>query len=478
MPFLSIEAVVYFILFFPIYWALKKQPAYQNNFLLFSGLIVLAYINIWFALVLVVFSLLITALSIQISKSKERMRKFWFAVSLCAVGGNLAVFKYFDFFRPMLQSIFSKSDLIDVLLPLGLSYYSFQSITYLVSVYKQENIKLEWNELLLYFSFFPTITAGPIARVNSFQTILGKQEGVASQIKTKEQRQVIRPVLALSLILLGVTKKWWFSSWIANEIVDPVFENPMQYDAFTVLSSIYGYTAQLYFDFSGYSEMVIGLAMLLGFSLPFNFYMPLASHNIREFWNRWHISLSTWIRDYIYIPLGGSRHGFFRTQLNLLIAMILSGIWHGYGWNFFVWGALHGSALVLLNCGDRIFGGKNKFSQNWLTKTFSMLITLTFVSGAFVVFRVESINDALLIFESLFSNEAKEVYPTLYTVMFLMLFISFVLLNGILYQMLFKFINIMERANIIFLAFVFIFIMLVVIIFSPSGIPGFIYANF
>ena len=181
----------------------------------------------------------------------------------------LCFFKYFDFFRPIIQQYTGQSAVIDILLPLGLSYYTFQSLAYLVYCYREpKGERFEWHELLLHLSFFPTITSGPIIRAAAFKSIDGEQAGALAQIRTKQARQLIYPALAVGLIVLGIAKKWWLAGVLAEGWVSPVFENPAQFDGWGVLSAIYGYTFQLFFDFSGYSDLVIGLAMLLGFQLP------------------------------------------------------------------------------------------------------------------------------------------------------------------------------------------------------------------
>jgi D-alanyl-lipoteichoic acid acyltransferase DltB (MBOAT superfamily) len=227
----------------------------------------------------------------------------------------LAFFKYYDFFRQetsfVLDAIHLDSSFLasNLLLPLGISYYSFQSISYLSSRYQNEIDVPRFNlpQLLLHFSFFTTITAGPIARAQSAKglTDINQQPcGMSAQICQTEPRRILYPSLAFALILLALIKKWWIAGWLADHWVNPVFANPMQYHSLEVLCAIYGYTLQLFLDFSGYSEMMIAFGLLLGFRLPVNFRAPLLAHNIRDFWDKWHISLSTWIRDHIYIPLG------------------------------------------------------------------------------------------------------------------------------------------------------------------------------
>lgn len=476
MPLLSIEFFIAFLFFFLLYWGFANRPNVQNWLLLIAGIAALIYVNPYFALTVTATSLVASGISYGLQRSKYH-RKAWFITGISLAVLNLGFFKYYDFFRPMIESRTS-FDLIDILMPLGISYYTFQTIAYFISLYRNEVVQLRWHQLLLHLSFFGTITAGPIFRVGKMKTIDGEYEGAAAQITTAAPRSIIRPSLAVTLILLGIAKKWWLAGTLGNNWVDPVFENPLQYDSVTVLTATYGYTAQLYLDFSGYSDLVIGLAMLLGFQLPPNFKAPFTAHNIRDFWNRWHISLSTWIRDYLYIPLGGSHSGFFRTQLNLFIAMLLSGIWHGYGWNFLLWGALHGMALVLLNMGDAILGKRDGLKgRGILGKGIGIFITVNFVCAAFVVFRTTSLGDAWLVFRALIDTP-NALTPEPATLIVLATMATAIFLSPLLRLAIHSFERLLNRLPLLLWSLPICIVLLLTILFAPSGIPGFIYANF
>lgn len=487
MPFISIEFVIFFALFFPLYWSLKFSPRLQNILLLIVGLLALTYINYIFVVSLIVFSLFISGISyIILNTYKLLYKKIWLIIGIVVSLLNLSFYKYYDLLRPSLQMI-THYELLDMMLPLGISYYTFQAISYLVSItsfghdpksiHSTIMVKLKWYELLMYLSFFPTITSGPIFRADKVKDIDGYSLGASSQIKTTFKRTIIRPELAIALILLGIFKKWCLSGLLGNNVVDPVFENPMQYSSFDVLSAIYGYTLQLFFDFSGYTDLVIGIAMLLGFQLPQNFKMPLRAFNIRDFWNRWHITLSTWIRDYIYIPLGGNKRGFVKTQFNLLIAMVLSGIWHGYGWNFFIWGLIHGSALVLLNIGDAVFGGKNLLSSTKIGRFIAIFVTFNFVCFAFVIFHTNSIENAELVFKALITNTTFGI-PNVFTILVLSLTAIFIIFYPFFNHCFKLFVTFLYILPIWLWAVPIVLLFIVIMILAPSGIPGFIYANF
>lgn len=479
MPFLSIEFGLFFLLFFPVYWLLADFPKGQNALLITTGLGWLYYLSPLFCAAVIIFSLAISAFGYLITSTNiQHHRKIWLIIGIMTGLLNLAFFKYFDFFRSAIQQTFHITNwAFDIVMPMGISYYTFQSIAYLVSLYRNEKVKLRWRDVLLHFSFFPTVTSGPIIRANSFKSINGIEQGLSEQLRTTTPRKIIKPALAICLILLGIIKKWWWAGALADNLVNPIFENPMQYDTFHILLAMYGYTAQLFFDFSGYSDLVIGMAMLFGFQLPLNFMMPLRAFNLRDFWDRWHITLSTWIRDYIYIPLGGSRKGFWRTQINLLIAMFLSGIWHGAGWNFALWGGLHGLGLVFLNIRDKLFGKPDPRKDFTFTRVMGIVITLTFVSAAFMVFRAANLNDVNLLLTALWHNPTTELPEPL------MLLIAILLAFALIcYPWLKKSfdgaVHLLEAMTMWLWAIPILLVLIIVMVTAPAGIPSFIYANF
>lgn len=477
MPLLSIEFILFFLVFFPLYWAVRK-PLYQNILLIISGLGWLYYLSPLFALSVFLFSLIINLISelmLMVQTDKKRLHLYQLGIVFTLI--QLIFFKYYDFFKSSFQERFNQ-ELIDILLPLGLSYYSFQAISYLTSLYYQKPVKLKWHNLLLHFSLFLTITAGPIARVDNFKHGNEHYLGMKSQLETSSRREIIIPHLAIGLILLGLAKKWWFAGMLAEQIVTPVFENPSQYDLLNLLAAIYGYTFQLFFDFSGYSDLVIGLAMLLGIQLPRNFNMPFISTNIREFWKRWHISLSSWIRDYIYIPLGGNKYSFSRTQCYLLIAMLLSGIWHGYGYNFFLWGLLHGLAIVMLNIIEKFTSRKIISDIPFIGKATAIFITFNFVSFTFVIFRTNNLEETLFIYQSLWENRLNIDLSHLHALLMLILFAMVLVCYRHLAKAFEYFCYDLSQMPLILWGLIVTLIAFFIVLFAPSGIPAFIYANF
>ncbi len=329
MSYLSIEFAVCFLAFFVLYWALSFSTRVQNVLLLIANYAIVFCFSPTFAFHLCIYTALIYLISTLMVQLDDR--KYWLFLALALAITNLLVFKYMDFFREYLQMFLDALDVeyllpaIEIILPIGISYYTFHSITYLVSLYKDEITLPSLLDFALFLSFFPTLIAGPINRA---KVMLPQLE--------QERRQIGELSRIAVLIILAVTKKLWLASYLSNEWVSPILQNSGEYHSVMILGAIYAYALQIFLDFSGYTDLMIALALLLGFNIPKNFDSPYAAVNMRDFWHRWHISLSTWVRDYLYIPLGGNHCGFTRTQINLTIAIVLSGLWHGAGSNVLV----------------------------------------------------------------------------------------------------------------------------------------------
>lgn len=279
-------------------------------------------------------------------------RRCWVLLSLCIDLGLLVYFKYFNFLREIVVSVAHELGYhtgnaslqsvsyqpLDIFLPVGISFFTFQTISYVIDVYRGKIEPLHrWIDYVFYVSFFPQLVAGPIVRARDFLPQIYKTPAL-----TREQFGE-----GLFLILCGLFKKIVISDYISLNFVDRVFDAPLLYSGVENLMGIYGYALQIYCDFSGYSDMAIGIALLLGFRFNINFDSPYKSASITEFWRRWHISLSSWLKDYLYISLGGNRKGKIRTYINLMITMLLGGLWHGASISFILWGALHGVALAV-----------------------------------------------------------------------------------------------------------------------------------
>lgn len=311
-------------------------------------------------------------------ESIKTYRKFYLIVSLLVNLGMLAYFKYTNFFIDNFNNLFSgNAQLQDIILPVGISFYTFQTLSYTIDVYrKQLKPTKSFLDFLFFVSFFPQLVAGPIVRASDFIPQIYQRLSL-----TKEEFS-----RALFLIIGGLLKKAVISDYISVNFVDRVFDAPNSYTAFENLMASYGYAIQIYCDFSGYSDMAIGLALLMGFKLPANFLTPYKSGSVTEFWRRWHISLSSWLRDYLYISMGGNRKGKVRTYFNLFMTMFLGGLWHGASWKFVFWGVLHGLALAF----ERFFGQFIKLPKNYLVRFFQVFLTFHFVVFCWLFFRADS----------------------------------------------------------------------------------------
>jgi alginate O-acetyltransferase complex protein AlgI len=306
------------------------------------------------------------------------LRKLLLVVSILISLSFLLYFKYSGFFLQNINQLFQTGFPIpELFLPIGISFYTFQSISYIVDVY-QKKIPISRNfiDYCFYMTFFPHLVAGPIVRASDFIPQINEPRIVDISLMKK----------SLFRIALGLSKKLFIADYLAR-YVDMVHVDPTGYSGMENLLSMYAYSFQIYFDFSGYSDIAIGIALLMGYELKENFNNPYHAQNITDFWRRWHISLSSWLRDYIYIPLGGNRKGVFNTYLFLMITMAVGGIWHGASWNFMVWGIAHGLALVIHKWMKPIFSTNENSSYNIFTRFIFVFITFHLVSLLWIFFR-------------------------------------------------------------------------------------------
>ncbi|HEY3368280.1 MAG TPA: MBOAT family protein [Symbiobacteriaceae bacterium] len=315
-----------------------------------------------------------------------RRRKFWMMVSMISNLGVLGIFKYYNFFAESFNAVApGLVPLLHVVLPIGISFYTFESMSYTIDVYRGKIPALRhFIDYAHFVTMFPRLVAGPIARYTD----------MASQLQALPRWLPAETVVeAIHFFALGLAKKILIADYLAAKLVNPLFSAPGGLHFFSGWGAALAYTAQLYFDFSGYSDMAVGLALLLGFRLPRNFFLPYASRSIAEFWRRWHISLSTWLRDYLYIPLGGNRGGAARTQLNLFLTMLLGGLWHGASWTFVIWGAYHGGALLV----HRVVSARFRPLPRWLGLAGTFLIVVV----GWVMFRMPTLGAALQVYRAM-----------------------------------------------------------------------------
>lgn len=382
-----------FIIFIPIYSLLKNRRWQMIIFVVAFSLFFYYKSSGIFFLLLMGTSIVDWILSRLLSKQEKPLtRKIYLTISILLSLSILGYFKYANFFLwNWTQMVEQNFQPLDIILPVGISFYTFQSISYMIDVYKRTIPPTKtWLEYIFYLSFFPQLVAGPIVRADLFLPQLEKnQRATSAQIYA-----------GFWLIILGILKKALIADYIA-QYNDLIFSSPTGYSGFESLMGIIGYTMQIYCDFSGYSDMAIGLALIMGFNLGLNFDFPYQSKNITEFWRRWHISLSSWLRDYIYIPLGGNRKGTMRTYLNNLITMLIGGLWHGAAWKFVFWGGIHGVGLAIHKACQPFL---KKIPDTWYVKIISWSITLVFVSLLWVFFRASTFTDSILIIQNIFLN--------------------------------------------------------------------------
>ncbi|HTW68147.1 MAG TPA: MBOAT family O-acyltransferase [Bryobacteraceae bacterium] len=327
------------------------------------------------------------------STHSPRSRKAALVVSLSANLGLLGFFKYYNFFASNIALLLHRPSnvfALSIILPLGISFHTFQSMSYVVDVYRNEQEPITNPiDYALFISFFPQLVAGPIVRAREFF-------GDLYHWKRPSSDDILRGLL---LLLLGLAKKMVMADQFA-QIANGYFKNvSAQPGAVPAWSATIAFGIQIYFDFSGYTDMAIGMAKLLGFHFPVNFRRPYLASSITDFWHRWHISLSRWLRDYLYIPLGGNRHGRLETYRNLMLTMLLGGLWHGASWNFVVWGGYHGALLSF----ERMFRRQHAPEETHWTALYpaQAIITFALVMIGWVFFRAATFHDSLYVIQQM-----------------------------------------------------------------------------
>jgi D-alanyl-lipoteichoic acid acyltransferase DltB (MBOAT superfamily) len=396
MSFISPEFAYAALVFFFIYWLLKSRPLLQKAYLTVSSYGFYATWSIKFTMILLAYSLWIWWAGEWIKQPNTiaRHQKLKLTVTISLSLGLLIITKYYEFLRGGLDDALSAMSMhyslpfLELLIPAGISFFTFQAITYLVWQAQQEASELKHKtrcmDVLLYLAFWPTLFAGPIFRSKDFFTQLNSdQVGKAMDVEK-----------AIYFILLGLFQKVVLANWLSVNFVDGVYAYPENQNTVNIVSGIWAYSLQIFFDFSGYTLLVTGLSLLLGYQIPMNFKQPYLAKNLQDFWRRWHISLSTFIRDYIYFPLGGNKQGFTKTQINILIAMTLSGLWHGANTTFLIWGVLHGIGVIITNISDR-------YSFIKLSEFKARILTIIFVCLTWVFFRSDSLNTALSVLQQM-----------------------------------------------------------------------------
>lgn len=394
---------LWFWLFFAFVYAgytiLYKKQKPRNAYLFIVSLFFYYKTSGIFFLLLIFSTIVDFFIGRAVYKSQKKLkRKLLVALSVFVNLSVLAYYKYAGFFTESFNYLFNirlqPVDLLakwtnqfagthftidKIILPVGISFFTFQTISYTVDIYRNKIKPL--NNIIdfgFYVSFFPQLVAGPIVRASEFMP----------QIYQKYKLSKQEFGIAVFMILNGLLKKLVIADYIAVNFIDRVFANPMTYGGFENLMALYGYSVQVYCDFSGYTDVAIGVALLMGFRLPLNFNSPYKALHTGEFWKRWHISLSTWLKDYLYIPLGGNRKGKVRTNINLMLTMLLGGLWHGASWQFVIWGGLNGVGLIVYKYWRKI----SPFAQskNFAVRFYAIFLTFNFITLTRIWFRAET----------------------------------------------------------------------------------------
>ena len=369
---------------FLLYWPLARFRAGALGVILFANYFFYARWDLYYLILIPVASTLDYALGRAIGSTKaKRARKSLLAVSVLMNIGLLVFFKYAGFLRDNWATWTGAPapERWGWVLPISISFYVFQALTYTIDIYRRDaKPSKSYLAHLAAVSFFPTTLSGPITRVST----------LIDQMEARKPLAANDAGRALFLIATGLMKKLLIADYLATNFINRVFDFPNLYTGGEVLTAVYGYAFQLYFDFSGYSDIAIGSALLLGIKLPINFNAPYAAENIADFWRRWHISLSNWLRDYLYFSLGGSRSKW-RPYLNLFLTMVIGGLWHGASWTFVVWGALHGFGLVVVRLWQN-WMGTAKATGFW--RIVNIVLTFHFVTFAWIFFRAANLETA------------------------------------------------------------------------------------
>ncbi|MFO7571252.1 MAG: MBOAT family protein [Gaiellaceae bacterium] len=399
MLFPTATFAIFFMLVLPLSWALMPHGERWRPFIIAASFVFYAGWD-WRFCFLLAFSILwnqVFALAIHRARSRQR-RKRLLVGALVGNLGLLGYFKYYDFFVTSTNNLFAFAgvdlplDVRSIVLPVGISFFTFMAISYVVDVYRGDFAPVGLGKFAAYLSFFPHLVAGPIVRPGE----------LIPQLETPRDPRYVDTSRAFFLIGTGLFMKVVIANYLAANIVDEVFGAPKLHSSLEVLVGTYAYSVQIYADFFGYTNIAIGLALLLGFRFPQNFDAPYSATSITDFWRRWHMTLSRWLRDYLYIPLGGNRGSRLFTYRNLMLTMLIGGLWHGAGWTFVAWGAIHGGALVV----ERWWRGRPGFVERTPTawrRAWHRFVTFQVVCFAWIFFRAESFSDAWDVIVQLFT---------------------------------------------------------------------------
>ena len=400
MLFPTATFAVFFLVVLPVSWALMKWQRPWRAWILLASYVFYGWWDWRFVFLLGSSTLVTHALAVAIHRANSaRARKALLTAAVAFDLGLLGYFKYANFFVSSAENALARVGvggatwLVEVTLPVGISFYTFMAISYVVDTYRREVVPSSLARFAVFHAFFPHLVAGPIVRASE----------LLPQLERPRDPRRVDNARAFALIVSGLFLKVVIANHLANRIVDDVFAAPTQHSSLEVLVGIYGYAVQIFADFCGYTNIAIGIALLLGFQFPQNFASPYTAASLQDFWRRWHMTLSRWLRDYLYIPLGGSRKGRLVTYRNIMLTMLLGGLWHGAAWTFVVWGGIHGFVLSVerLIRDRRAARGLPPPPSTALRRWVGRIVTFHIVCFAWIFFRADSFARAWEVIERL-----------------------------------------------------------------------------
>jgi D-alanyl-lipoteichoic acid acyltransferase DltB (MBOAT superfamily) len=398
----TVQFALYFAVVLPLSWALMPRRRWWRPFILIASYYFYAATD-WHYVLLLAGSTVVNQLAATVitRRAAPKVRKAALITAIILDLGALGAFKYLDFFSDSISSSLGISlGLLHWVLPVGVSFYTFQAISYVVDVYRGRTPLAKPLDYAIYASFFPHLVAGPIVRASEF----------IPQLTSPRDPNRVQAARAFGLIAGGLVKKMVVADMIGTKLVEPVFGTPQAHNGTETLMAVYGYAVQIYCDFSAYTDMAIGLALLMGFRFPVNFDRPYIARSLQDFWRRWHMTLSRWLRDYLYIPLGGNRGGSLKTYRNLMLTMLLGGLWHGAAWTFVFWGGIHGIGLALERALPSIANAMRfptsvpTLIPQPLKTTAAHVVTFHVVCLAWVFFRAPDLGTAFAVLGRLFAG--------------------------------------------------------------------------
>jgi alginate O-acetyltransferase complex protein AlgI len=470
MLFPTIEFALFFAVVFPFTWLLNELNTLKKCFLVAASYFFYAAWRADFTLILLTSSVVNFGLALWLGRlpdGRGRLAALWLAIAFNL--GVLCAFKYYNFFVAQVMNLASSLGFelsipfFEVGLPIAISFLTFHALSYIIDVYHRKLAPTRsLVDILLYISFFPHLIAGPIVRAKAFL------EQTVRRCDPKD----IRLGFAVFLIVGGLFKKVIVANYLATDFVDGVFRSPTEYSRLDLLLGMYAYAIEIYCDFSAYTDIAIGVANLLGYQFPQNFNQPYRALSVQDFWRRWHMTLSFWLRDYLYIPLGGNRGGTLFTYRNILITMGLGGLWHGASWNFVIWGLLHGLALVV----ERMLGITGEGGHRRVPAIVSWFITLHFICLTWVFFRAPSLDGAWAYLTTLVSGDA--ILSTTATPLILLMLVFGALTQLIPNDWFERLEMRYDRASLAVKVAVPFVVIFLVAVAAPGGVPPFIYFQF